>query len=144
MEYYSSNQIGRTFILKLVQGDYIKESIEELAQREHIENAYIVTGIATLDRSRLHMISTTDYPMDVSVIGMMDTPLEVISMDGLIIDGMVHLHMCVSDRECAYGGHVLERCRVLYLGEVVIQELLGLDIERKEIQPGIFHITAQK
>ena len=101
MEYYSSNQIGRTFILKLVQGDYIKESIEELVQREHIENAYIVTGIATLDRSRLHMISTTDYPMDVSVIGMMDTPLEVISMDGLIIDGMVYLHMCVSDRECA-------------------------------------------
>ena len=144
MEYYSSDQIGRTFILKLVQGDYVKESIEELVRREQIKNAYIVSGIATLDRSRQHMISTTDYPMDVSVVGMMDTPLEVVSMDGLIIDGMVHMHMVTSDKDQAYGGHVLERCRVLYLGEVVIQELLGLNIERKEIQPGIFHIMTKE
>ncbi|MBO7709218.1 MAG: DNA-binding protein [Lachnospiraceae bacterium] len=141
MDYYTSERIGRTFILKLVQGDCIRESIEKLVEKEQIRNAVIVSGIATLDRSRMHMISTTDHPMDVSIVGQMDTPLEVASIDGLIVDGMVHIHMVTADKDRAYGGHVLERCRILYLGEIVIQELLGLDIVRREVEPGIFHIS---
>jgi len=144
MEYFKSEKIGRTYILKLEQGDYIKESIENLVKSEKIENAVIVTGIATLDRSRLHMIATTDYPMEVSVDTKIDRPLEVVSMDGTIIDGGVHVHMVISDRDQAYGGHVLERCRVLYLGEIVIQELLGMEIQRKEVSPGIFHIVNKR
>ena len=58
MERFVSNQVGRTIVLKLTQGEDLLESIEAAIKAEGIENAVIVSGIATFDRSRLHMIST--------------------------------------------------------------------------------------
>ena len=39
-----------------------------------------------------------------------------------------------------YAGHVLKGCRILYLGEVIIQELLGMNIHRHLNELGINHI----
>ena len=140
MEKFISNQVGRTFILKLVQGEYLLESIETLIKEENIENAVVVSGIATFDRSRLHMITTLGYPAETYIDEKTDVPLEVVSIDGFICDGEPHIHATVSDRNQAYAGHVLKGCRILYLGEVIIQELLGMNIHRHLNELGINHI----
>ena len=140
METYVSDRVGRTFILKLVQGEDLLGSVEKLIREEKIENAVVVSGIATFDRSRLHMISTTGYPADVYIDEKTDVPLEVVSVEGFICDGQPHLHCTISDRNGAYAGHLLEGCRILYLGELVIQELLGLNIHRHLTEKGIKHI----
>lgn len=143
METFVSPQVGRTFILKLVQGEDLLASIETMIQEQHIENAVVVSGIATFDRSRLHMISGTDYPIEVYIDERMDTPLEVTSVDGFICDGQPHIHCTISDRNQAYAGHLLPGCRILYLGEIVMQELLGLNIERHLNDRGANHIYAR-
>ncbi len=140
METFVSDRVGRTFIVKLVQGEDLLGSVERLIREERIENAVVVSGIATFDRSRLHMISTTGYPADVYIDEKTDVPLEVVSVEGFICSGQPHLHCTISDRNGAYAGHLLEGCRILYLGELVIQELLGLDIHRHLTEKGINHI----
>ena len=140
MERFVSNQVGRTIVLKLVQGEDLLESIETAIKAESIENAVIVSGIATFDRSRLHMISTLGYPIETYIDEKTDVPLEVVSIDGFICDGEPHIHVTVSDRNQAYAGHVLKGCRILYLGEIVIQELLGLHIHRHLNELGANHI----
>ena len=140
MERFVSDRIGRTIVLKLVQGEDLLESIEELIKAESIENAVIVSGIATFDRSRLHMISTLGYPAGTYIDEKTDVPLEVVSIDGFICDGEPHIHATISDRNQAYGGHVLKGCRILYLGEIVIQELLGMSIHRHLNELGANHI----
>ena len=157
METFVSDRVGRTFILKLVQGEDLLESVERLIAEEGIENAVVVSGIATFDRSRLHMISTTGYPAevfidercDVPTTGYpaevfiderCDVPLEVVSVEGFICDGEPHLHCTISDSRGAYAGHLLKGCRILYLGELVIQELLGLNLHRHLTEKGINHI----
>lgn len=144
MESFVSNQIGRTFVVKLVQGEDLLESIEKLIAEQKIENAVVVSGIATFDRSSLHMISTTDYPIQVYVDRKTDVPLEVVSVEGFICDGEPHLHCTISDRNQAYAGHLLHGCRILYLGELVIQELLGLNITRHSNELGANHIYAKE
>ena len=140
MEHYTSDRVGRTFVVKLIQGEDLLESIESLIKEENIENAVVVSGIATFDRSRLHMISTTGYPIDTYIDEKTDVPLEVVSVDGFICDGEPHIHCTVSDRNQAYAGHVLKGCRILYLGELVIQELLGMQIHRHLNELGANHI----
>ena len=140
MERFVSNQVGRTIVLKLVQGEDLLESIEAAIKSESIETAVIVSGIATFDRSRLHMISTLGYPIETYIDEKTDVPLEVVSVDGFICDGEPHIHVTVSDRNQAYAGHVLKGCRILYLGEIVIQELLGLHIHRHLNELGANHI----
>lgn len=140
METFISDRVGRSFVLKLVQGEDLLESIEQLIRDESIENAVVVSGIATVDRCRLHMISTTGYPVETFIDEKTDIPLELVSIDGFICDGQPHIHCTVSDRNQAYAGHVLKGCRILYLGEIVIQELLGMSVHRRLTEKGVNHI----
>ena len=144
MEAFVSERIGRTFVVKLVQGDDILGSIEDLIRQERIENAVLVSGIATVDRCRLHMISTTDYPIQVDIVEKTDVPLELVDISGFICDGQAHIHCTFSDRQQAYAGHMLPGCRTLYLGEIIIQELLGMQIHRHPNEHGAMHIYAKE
>ena len=140
MEAFVSDRVGRTFVVKLVQGEDLLESIEHLIEEQKIENAVVLSGIATFDRARLHMIKGTGYPIEVHIEEKTDVPLEVVSVDGFICDGEPHIHCTVSDKDQAYAGHVLHGCRILYLGEIVIQELLGMSIHRHLNELGANHI----
>jgi len=75
MESFVSNRVGRTIVLKIVQGEDLLESTEAAIKAESIENAVIVSGIATLDQSRLHMISTLGYPIEIYIDEKTDFPL---------------------------------------------------------------------
>ena len=140
MEIFTSDRVGRTFVLKLEQGEDILEGIEKLIERENVENAVVLSGIATVDRLSLHMVTTLGYPFDYVMDNREEEPLEVASIDGLICDGEPHLHCVVSDTEKAYAGHLHHGCRVLYLCEIVIQELLGMSVQRHLNEKGANHI----
>lgn len=143
MDAFISERIGRTFVVKLVQGEDLLTSIETLIKDYRIENAVVVSGIATFDRSTLHMIAGTGYPVEVYIDKKTDVPLEVASVDGFICDGEPHIHCVIADKNQAYAGHVLKGCRILYLGELVIQELLGMSIHRHANEKGANHIYAK-
>jgi predicted DNA-binding protein with PD1-like motif len=130
MEYFGAEQKGRTFVLRLDQGDLLLESINALIEREGLRYGVVLSGIGTLDQSVMHMVTTTGYPPVEFFDQREDQALELVSIDGFIADGVPHLHMTVSDREKAYAGHLENGCRVLYLAEVVIQELSGISVRR--------------
>jgi len=130
MEYFSTEGLGRTFILRLNHGDCLLESIIGLIRKENLKDAVIVSAIGTLDKCKLHMVVTTGYPPVEHYEHWENKPLELSSIDGIIADGKPHLHVVVSDRERAYSGHLEEGCRVLYLAEIVIIELKSLDLTR--------------
>jgi predicted DNA-binding protein with PD1-like motif len=98
MEYFSTQEIGRTFALRLDQGDYLLESINELIKKEIIKDAVVVSAIGTLDKCVLHMVMTTGYPPVEHFERWDDKPLELSSIDGIIADGKPHLHTVVSDQ----------------------------------------------
>src|SRR5665647_183115 len=130
MEYFSGQEIGRTFVLRLDPGDFVLESIKELIKKENIKDAVVVSGIGTLDYCVLHMVMTTGYPPVEHFERWDDKPLELASIDGYIADGKPHLHTVLSDHQKAYAGHLEEGCRILYLGEVVIMEVEDLKLTR--------------
>ena len=70
-----------------------------------------------------------------------DRPLEVASISGIIADGFPHLHTVISDHEKAYAGHLEPGCRILYLGEVVIQEILDQPLTRQRNAKNINELT---
>jgi predicted DNA-binding protein with PD1-like motif len=137
MDYFIENKIGRIFVIKLEPGDYLKESITELAHRENIENAVIVTGIATFDEVNIHMTTTLDYPIGYHKEQLQE-PLELGGLDGFIADGEPHLHGVIGNADRTWAGHLLDGCRVLYLAEIVVQELIGTKLIRKENSKGAF------
>lgn len=69
--------------------------------------------------------------------------MELASIDGIIADGVPHLHTVVSDHEKAYAGHLEPGCRVLYLAEIVIMELEGDALTRIKNEKGINELHAK-
>ncbi len=141
MEYFSTEKAGRTFVLRLDQGDYVVESIEALAQEADIKDAVVTSGIGTLDQCTLHMVTTTGYPSVLHFEKWKDTPLELASVDGVIADGKPHLHAVVADSKKAYAGHLERGCRVLYLAEIVIVEMKSMDLTRIRNEKNILKIA---
>lgn len=144
MEYFSTREIGRVFVLRLDQGDLVLDSIKELIAREGIKDAVVVSAIGTLDRCTLHMVMTTGYPPVEHFEHREDEPLELASIDGIIADGEPHLHAVVSDSEKAYSGHLEEGCRVLYLAEIVIVEINSLNLTRVRNEKNILKLISRK
>jgi len=91
MEYFSAEEVGRTFTLRLDHGDCLLESIMDLIRRENLRDAAVVSAIGTLDRCKLHMVITTGYPPVEHYEQWEDKPLELSSIDGIIADGKPHL-----------------------------------------------------
>ncbi len=129
MKYFTGEGFGRTFVLSLDQGDYLLESINNLIQKENIRNGIVATAMGTLDQCVLHMVMTTGYPA-ADHFEHWEKPLELASATGIIADGKAHIHAVVSDLEKAYAGHLEEGCRVLYLLEVTIIELVSPNLTR--------------
>ena len=132
MQYFDKAELGRTIILRLDQGDYVLESIRQVLKETGITDGYIASGIGTLDDCVLHMVTTTGYPPVECFPQWNNEPLELVSIQGIIANGEPHLHTVISNKDKAFAGHLEPGCRILYLGEIVIQETRGQALERNK------------
>lgn len=136
MKGFVSNKIGRMFFIRLEEGDYVLESITEFVKENNIKNAAVVSAFGTLSRGVTHYITTTGYPSAFNLEILEDRPIELSSLEGLIVDGVPHLHTVISDTERVYAGHCEPGCKVLYAFEAAIIEAEGMEITRKLNEKG--------
>jgi predicted DNA-binding protein with PD1-like motif len=82
----------------------------------------------------MHYINTTGFPAE-NMFYVVEEPLEIVAISGLIADYEPHLHMAAGCRDQkTYVGHVEDECVVLYLAELLITRLnveLKRDVDPK-------------
>jgi len=101
-------------------GEMLLESIQEALKSQGITNGAVVSGIGTLKTCWMHTITHTGFPPQDHIFEL-SKPLELLSVNGLIADGELHLHVVVScGQDEVYGGHLHEGSQVLYLAEIAI------------------------
>ena len=127
---------GRTFVLRMERGDLLREAISDLCNKENINTAVILSGIATFDIVNMQMTNSVRYPITYDEIKL-NEPLELSSLDGTIINKQPHLHGTIGNAAHTWAGHLLDGCRILYLGEIVIQELCDDTLIRKPDSNGV-------
>lgn len=110
------------------------ESIKEAIKKHDIRNGAVVSGVGTLKRCNLHYVDTSTFP-PVNKFYVIDEPLEIGSISGLIADYEPHLHITVGCRENkAWNGHLENDSVVLYLAEVCILKMNHHGMKR-ELDP---------
>jgi predicted DNA-binding protein with PD1-like motif len=131
MRHFVGNGFSRVLVLNLLRGDKLLESIREKCAEVGLKNGVILSAIGSLQRVHLHRVmSMTEVPEDEHVI--LEKPMELASLQGLILDGHPHIHMVVSDLEKAYTGHLEEGTEALYLVELSIAEIKDISVVRKK------------
>ena len=85
-----------------------------------------------------HIKNTDERPTD--VIYETDGPMEVSSIGGLVIEGTPHLHCAFANHERSWVGHLEEGCRIQYVGEISLIEVLDVDLARVADEFGVKHL----
>ena len=140
MNTYTTNSYGRTILIHLSKGEKVLESVQAEIERLGVKNGILVSAIGSLRKATIHVISTTeDYPTDVFFT--VEKPIELGVAQGLIIDGVPHFHLVISEPDGeVYVGHMEPGCEVQYLAELAILELNDLSLMRKPDEFGVSHL----
>jgi len=141
MQYFSTNEIGRIFVLYLAPDDYILESIKTMIEKENINDGVVISGIGTFSDCTLHMVMTTGFPPQEYFAKWKNKPIELVSVQGIIANRVPHLHAVISNKDKTWAGHLEEKCKILYLAEIVIIEVKNLNLKRIKNDKGIAQLV---
>lgn len=120
---------GRLVVINLERGDLLLESIRDELARLGIRDAVITSAIGSLSKVVLHRVTGYE-PEPVDEFVTLEKPMELASLQGIVVDGHPHFHMVVSDLEQAYTGHLEEGTTALYLVEISLLEFKNVELKR--------------
>jgi hypothetical protein len=132
MTTFLAPETGRVLFLHLTRGEDLVKSITEACKDAGIETGVVMSGIGSLRRFHYHYIKdTADEPTDVFEV--IEGPLELAALQGLVLEGKPHLHAVVSEAGTkTYSGHAEgEGSEVQYLVEVSILEVKDIKLGRR-------------
>ena len=140
MKYFASQEFGRIITISLQRGDKVLPSIQTTIDELGIRSAVVVSGIGSLRTAEYHIIgSLTDRAEDVFFD--LEAPMEMGSVQGLILEGVPHLHYTFSEKDKTYTAHLEPETVVQYLAEIVLLEVKDMDLVRRRNEFGVAYIA---
>lgn len=129
MKYFPSNGVKRIIAVNLDRGECVLSGILRAVQEAGIKDGVVLGAIGSIQKAVFHrVIGTEPSPVDEFVT--IEKPMELASVQGVIMDGQAHLHAVFSDLEQTYTGHLEPGTLVLYLVEISIAEVDGFHARR--------------
>jgi predicted DNA-binding protein with PD1-like motif len=134
---YSIGKPGRTFIVRLEDGDVIHECIESLAKKEKINQAgVIIVGGADRD-SKLVVGPEKGRSKAINPMELILDDVHEIAGTGTIFPDpkgkpVLHLHIACGRKGETRTGCVRRGVKTWHIGEVIIFEIVGTKAKRKK------------
>lgn len=131
MKHFIGEGLGRVIVLNLFRGDKLMESVRDKMQELGIKDAVLLSVVGSLSKLEYHR--PINYAMSAEDEFLtIEQPMEIGSLSGAVINGQPHFHIVAHDHlNNTYGGHLEEGTTILYLAEIVLQEIVGLKLERR-------------
>jgi predicted DNA-binding protein with PD1-like motif len=119
--------VGQVIVVRLNTDDDILLGIRQAVAEHGVTNAVLLGAIGSVNRYHVHVVDSLEVPpRDVFLKG--DEPLDILSMNGVVMDGRVHAHISFSGTRLTMGGHLEEGCRVLAFCQVMVMTLPEADL----------------
>ncbi|HEX3869410.1 MAG TPA: PPC domain-containing DNA-binding protein [Pirellulales bacterium] len=122
---------GRVFVLRFKYQTDLLAGIESMVRKHHIKNAVILNGIGSVRDWHLHAVSNRTFPSKNVYTKDTESPADIVSINGCVIDGRVHAHMTLAEPDGAIGGHLEPDTHVFTFAVVTLAELSSdMDVSR--------------
>mgnify|MGYP001263287029 CR=1 FL=1 len=142
MSLFFCEGLGKVIVLHLSRGDLLLESIRDRLSTEGIKNAVLFGAVGSLQKLVYHLPTSMGPTSDDKIITVQGNgPIELGSLSGNVIDGDPHLHIVAQDSKGNYIGHLEEGTEVLFLAEIILAEMKGLNIHRVKNEHGVVYLT---
>ena len=131
MEFASMN-VNRIHILRIDPGEDVLESVKRFLKEAGIRQAVVLGGYGTLAAYHLHWVTHNRIPTD-NLFRRGEGGMELLSMNGLVVEGEPHIHMTLSMPDGAFGGHLEPGCVAYVLCEIFFAEVEGARMSRQRV-----------
>ncbi len=135
MEFASMN-VTKIHILRIDPGEDVLESIKRFLKEAGLYQAVVLGGYGTLAAYHLHWVTHNRIPTD-NLFRRGEGGMELLSMNGLVVEGKPHIHMTLSTPEGAFGGHLEPGCIAYVLCEVFFAQVEGVSLSRQGVPVSI-------
>jgi predicted DNA-binding protein with PD1-like motif len=126
-----SDRFERIVVLRFKFDTDLLEGLEKAVEKENIRNAVILSGIGSVRGYHVHAVSNRDFPSENIYIKDSEYPADLLSINGYVIDGRVHAHVTLADKDQAFGGHLEKGTNVFTFAVVTIGVLSDeIDLSR--------------
>lgn len=135
MEFAMMN-LSRIHILRVDPGEDVLESVERFLREAGIRQAVVLGGYGTLAAYHLHWVAHNRIPTE-NAFGRGYGGIEILAMNGLVVDGEPHIHVALATPDGAFGGHLEPGCTAYVLCEVFFAELEGVSLSRQRVSVSV-------
>lgn len=113
----------RVLVLRFKYQADLLAGLERLVRQHGVRNAVILSGIGSVRNYHIHAVSNRTFPSENVYTKDTESPADIVSINGYVIDGRVHAHLTLADSERAFGGHLEPQTHVFTFAVVTLAEL---------------------
>jgi predicted DNA-binding protein with PD1-like motif len=137
MELDSKN--AKIHCYRLTPGNDLKGFLRQWATENSILAATIISSVGSLKTVHVRLANSDK-------IFHSEEPHEIISLNGTLSRGGMHLHLAVADEKgTTWGGHLLDGNRIFTTCELVLMEIPNFEFVREvDPQTGFLELRCQK
>jgi predicted DNA-binding protein with PD1-like motif len=133
---FASMDLSRIHILRVDPGEDVLASTERFLKETGIQQAVVLGGYGTLAAYHLHWVTHNRIPTK-NLFRRGQGGIEILAMNGLVVDGEPHIHVALSTPDGAFGGHLEPGCIAYVLCEVFFAEVEGLRLSRQRVSVSV-------
>lgn len=129
---FASLATDKIHILRVDPGEDVLLTVNRFLKQTHLQQAVIIGGYGTLAAYHLHWVAHNRIPSE-QYFGRGEGGIEILAMNGLVVEGQPHIHVTLSTRDGAFGGHLEEGCIAYVLCEIFFAEITGQRLSRQRV-----------
>lgn len=129
---FASMDLSRLLILRVDPGEDVLKSIRRFLRDADVRQAVVLGGYGTLVAYHLHWVMHNRIPTE-NLFRQGEGGIEILAMNGMVVDGEPHIHVVLSTPDGAFGGHLEPGCIVYVLCEVFFAEVEGSSLSRQRV-----------
>jgi predicted DNA-binding protein with PD1-like motif len=110
----------RIVVIRLKYKANLLEGMNKIVKEQHIRNGVILSAAGSLRGYEIHTVSNRDMPSEDTFVKNPTQPVDLVSMNGYVINGRIHAHMTIATPDRVIAGHVEEGNEVFTFAIVTI------------------------
>lgn len=126
---FGTLEITKVHILRVDPGEDILASVRRFIAEADLKQAVVLGGYGTMAAYHLHWVTHNRIPTD-NLFRKGEGGIEILAMNGLVVEGEPHIHISLSTPDGAFGGHLEPGCVAYVLCEIFFAEVAGMPLKR--------------
>jgi predicted DNA-binding protein with PD1-like motif len=128
---FAGGDVKEIYRINLDRDEGLLEAINAAIKQYDIQDGAVLTTVGSTQECTYHYVKTTAALAE-DVFVTQKGAAEILSAGGLIASGEPHVHITLATPERgAFGGHLENGCKVLYVAEVTLAKFSGPQLARR-------------